>query len=154
MQCCSAFGLANYESPTYDKYTYPPWAIGIGWMIAAASVILIPLTAIYKIASTPGSLYEVGRWIFYIHYGSWFLNLLFLLIILSSLFNSSSLSFLLCLPATSHHFISITLLHIIILFPFSSSSLSFLLHLRPHHHNFIFISLPIIIILSSLASSS
>ncbi len=27
-------------------------------MIAAASVILIPLTAVYKIAATPGSLYE------------------------------------------------------------------------------------------------
>ncbi|XP_038059793.1 sodium-dependent dopamine transporter-like isoform X1 [Patiria miniata] len=59
--CCSAFGLANYKYPTYDGYKYPPWAIAIGWMIAGASVALIPLTAIYKFLTTPGSIYERFR---------------------------------------------------------------------------------------------
>ena len=65
------FGLCvySYSELTYNRvYTYPKWAIGIGWTLACSSVFMIPLTMIGKIATTEGSLYEVSttitvRWI-------------------------------------------------------------------------------------------
>ncbi|KAK2159303.1 hypothetical protein LSH36_155g08063 [Paralvinella palmiformis] len=39
----------TYISPVTGVYNYPKWAIGIGWAIAAASGIFIPIIAVYKI---------------------------------------------------------------------------------------------------------
>lgn len=41
----------TYSRPTTGLYTYPEWAIGVGWGMAALSTIGIPFTAIYKIVS-------------------------------------------------------------------------------------------------------
>ncbi|CAD5120248.1 DgyrCDS8820 [Dimorphilus gyrociliatus] len=47
----------TYSELTYNKtYTYPKWAIAIGWSLAALSVIMIPIVAIVKIISSEGSL--------------------------------------------------------------------------------------------------
>ena len=38
----------TYKRPNVDLYTYPKWAVGIGWAIAALSAVCIPITAVYK----------------------------------------------------------------------------------------------------------
>ena len=49
----------------YDQsYTYPQWSVVIGWLMMTSCVAAIPITAIYKIATTPGSLVEVRYIIF------------------------------------------------------------------------------------------
>ena len=53
--------IYSYSELTYNRiYTYPKWAIGLGWMLACSSVIMIPLTMTFKILTTPGSLYDVS----------------------------------------------------------------------------------------------
>jgi hypothetical protein len=47
----------NYSELTYDrkgrgKYIYPDWAVEIGWAMACASVIFIPITMVYQIFDT------------------------------------------------------------------------------------------------------
>ena len=43
----------SYSELTYERpmgvYKYPGWGVGIGWMLAAASVIFIPGVALYKV---------------------------------------------------------------------------------------------------------
>lgn len=48
--------MIDYESPTYHngKYQYPTWAIALGWLIAAASLICIPAYALIMIARADG----------------------------------------------------------------------------------------------------
>ncbi|CAG5115775.1 unnamed protein product [Candidula unifasciata] len=52
-------GCVNYSELTYKRkfvlYEYPPWAIGIGWMLALISVSLIPIFMIQRMIITPGS---------------------------------------------------------------------------------------------------
>lgn len=50
------YGLIYYEPLRYDDYIYPPWANVLGWCIAGSSMIMIPLVAVYKLITTPGSL--------------------------------------------------------------------------------------------------
>jgi len=50
-----------YQSYTKGAYIYPGWANGIGWLIAASSMVLIPGWAIYYIIKTPGSLKQVSQ---------------------------------------------------------------------------------------------
>ena len=44
---------------SYNKQSYPGWAELIGWIMALASMSLIPGFAIYQIWKTPGTLREV-----------------------------------------------------------------------------------------------
>lgn len=37
------FSLYNYTGIKYDDYTYPLWAEIVGWLITAASILLVPL---------------------------------------------------------------------------------------------------------------
>lgn len=54
------FYLAQYSPVTYGKgYEYPKWAEGLGLCISLASMLWIPLYAIYYVFSRDGSLYEV-----------------------------------------------------------------------------------------------
>ena len=43
----------NYSELTYRRplevYTYPGWALVIGWMLAVVSILWIPITSVYKI---------------------------------------------------------------------------------------------------------
>lgn len=51
------FSLINYQQPTYHngRYVYPDWAYGIGWSIAALSLICIPAYAIVSIFRAGGN---------------------------------------------------------------------------------------------------
>ncbi len=45
----------------YNKiYEYPDWAVGIGWTLALASMICIPMVVVIKIIRSDGPLIEVG----------------------------------------------------------------------------------------------
>ncbi|XP_065344057.1 sodium- and chloride-dependent GABA transporter ine isoform X1 [Cloeon dipterum] len=50
------FSLIDYTRPTFNNgtYLYPPWAEGIGWIIASLSLICIPLMAIIVLVRMPG----------------------------------------------------------------------------------------------------
>uniref|UniRef100_A0A7N9AKY8 Transporter n=1 Tax=Mastacembelus armatus TaxID=205130 RepID=A0A7N9AKY8_9TELE len=58
---CFIFSLVKYKPLTYNKvYEYPDWAIGIGWTLALASMICIPMVVVIKIIRSDGPLIEVG----------------------------------------------------------------------------------------------
>jgi len=51
----------SYSELTYNRtYKYPRWAILFGWAMACSSVIMIPLTAIVKLAMEEGTLRQVS----------------------------------------------------------------------------------------------
>ncbi|XP_077573640.1 sodium- and chloride-dependent creatine transporter 1-like [Stigmatopora nigra] len=55
------FHVLNYTPLTYNNvYTYPLWGELFGWALALSSMLCIPLTAIYKLLRSHGSLRE--RW--------------------------------------------------------------------------------------------
>nr|XP_057939558.1 sodium- and chloride-dependent creatine transporter 1-like isoform X2 [Doryrhamphus excisus] len=55
------FHVVNYKPLTYNKvYTYPMWGEMFGWMLALSSMLCIPLTVVYKLMRSKGSLRE--RW--------------------------------------------------------------------------------------------
>ncbi|XP_077325083.1 sodium- and chloride-dependent betaine transporter-like [Lithobates pipiens] len=50
------FAVIEYMPLKYNNiYVYPPWGYAIGWLLAIASMICIPLWAIYTIIRTNGS---------------------------------------------------------------------------------------------------
>ncbi|XP_053399618.1 sodium- and chloride-dependent taurine transporter-like isoform X2 [Mercenaria mercenaria] len=55
-------GVISYSELTYDRksveYHYPQWAIGIGWVMAVASIIWIPIVGCYRIYQADGTLLE------------------------------------------------------------------------------------------------
>uniref|UniRef100_A0A4W6EV53 Transporter n=1 Tax=Lates calcarifer TaxID=8187 RepID=A0A4W6EV53_LATCA len=56
---CFIFSLVKYKPLTYNKvYMYPDWAIGIGWTLALASMICIPMVVVIKIIQSDGPLIE------------------------------------------------------------------------------------------------
>uniref|UniRef100_A0A8C7YU19 Transporter n=1 Tax=Oryzias sinensis TaxID=183150 RepID=A0A8C7YU19_9TELE len=53
---CFFFSLVKYKPLTYNKvYQYPDWAVGIGWTLALASMICIPMVVVIKIIQSDGS---------------------------------------------------------------------------------------------------
>jgi solute carrier family 6 GABA transporter-like protein 6/8/11/12/13 len=55
------FMWVTFKPLTYNRsYEYPAWAQGIGLCLALASMLCIPLTALFKLIATQGSLSEVG----------------------------------------------------------------------------------------------
>ncbi|KAJ8275789.1 hypothetical protein COCON_G00075410 [Conger conger] len=52
------FSVIQFRPATYGSYVYPTWAQGIGWFIAMASIIWIPLAAIHTLWVLPGSFTE------------------------------------------------------------------------------------------------
>ncbi|KAM9830989.1 sodium- and chloride-dependent creatine transporter 1-like [Syngnathus typhle] len=55
------FHVVNYKPLTYNTvYTYPWWGEMIGWALALSSMLCIPLTVVYKLLRSKGSLRE--RW--------------------------------------------------------------------------------------------
>ncbi|KAJ8264810.1 hypothetical protein COCON_G00139090 [Conger conger] len=56
---CFLFSLVRYKPLTYNKvYQYPDWAIGLGWVLAMASMICIPMVVVIKIIQSEGPLIE------------------------------------------------------------------------------------------------
>lgn len=61
VQGCFVFSLVKYKPLTYNKvYEYPDWAIALGWTLALASMICIPMVVVIKIIQSDGPLIEVG----------------------------------------------------------------------------------------------
>uniref|UniRef100_A0A665X7W4 Transporter n=1 Tax=Echeneis naucrates TaxID=173247 RepID=A0A665X7W4_ECHNA len=44
----------------YDDYTFPDWSNVIGWGVAMSSMLFVPIYAMYKFFSVPGTLREVS----------------------------------------------------------------------------------------------
>ncbi|XP_051509456.1 sodium- and chloride-dependent taurine transporter-like [Myxocyprinus asiaticus] len=56
---CFVFSLVKYKPLTYNKfYEYPDWSIGLGWALALASMICIPMMVVIRIIQSDGSLIE------------------------------------------------------------------------------------------------
>ncbi|XP_034539498.1 sodium- and chloride-dependent GABA transporter ine [Notolabrus celidotus] len=52
------FSVIQFKPARYEDYVFPPWAQGVGWVIALASIIWIPLGAIHTLWVLPGSLMQ------------------------------------------------------------------------------------------------
>ncbi|XP_007887680.1 sodium-dependent noradrenaline transporter [Callorhinchus milii] len=50
--------IVKFKPLTYDEYVFPNWANLIGWGVAMSSMLLVPVYAIYKLLSVPGTLKE------------------------------------------------------------------------------------------------
>lgn len=59
IQFIIVYGLINYEPLKYHDYEYPIWINYLGLVVAASSVLCIPITALWLIIITPGSFKEV-----------------------------------------------------------------------------------------------
>lgn len=65
-QGCFVFSLVKYKPLTYNKlYKYPDWSVGLGWALALASMICIPMMVVIKIIQSDGSLIEVRSFTVY-----------------------------------------------------------------------------------------
>ncbi|XP_062262717.1 sodium- and chloride-dependent GABA transporter ine [Platichthys flesus] len=49
------FSIIQFKPARYEDYVFPPWAQGVGWVIAMASIIWIPLGAVHTLWVLPGS---------------------------------------------------------------------------------------------------
>uniref|UniRef100_A0A672H1R4 Transporter n=1 Tax=Salarias fasciatus TaxID=181472 RepID=A0A672H1R4_SALFA len=55
------FLLLRYTPMRFNNsYVYPWWAYCIGWFLAMSSLVMIPLTMIYKLAQGKGTLWQVA----------------------------------------------------------------------------------------------
>uniref|UniRef100_A0A3Q2W5G6 Transporter n=1 Tax=Haplochromis burtoni TaxID=8153 RepID=A0A3Q2W5G6_HAPBU len=52
------FSIIQFKPARYGEYVFPPWGQGVGWIIALASIIWIPLGAIHTLWVLPGSIME------------------------------------------------------------------------------------------------
>ncbi|XP_077996327.1 sodium-dependent serotonin transporter-like [Glandiceps talaboti] len=50
--------IITWRPLEFQGYIYPTWSIGIGWLMALSSIILIPIYAVYRIIITPGTFKE------------------------------------------------------------------------------------------------
>ena len=46
------------KGPSAPAGVYPPWSVYLGWTLRLSSILAIPVTAIYQLATTPGSLMQ------------------------------------------------------------------------------------------------
>ncbi|XP_031713275.1 sodium- and chloride-dependent GABA transporter 1 [Anarrhichthys ocellatus] len=49
------FSIIQFKPARYGDYVFPPWAQGVGWVIAMGSIIWIPLGAVHTLWVLPGS---------------------------------------------------------------------------------------------------
>lgn len=50
--------VVTFRPPHYGDYVFPEWANALGWAIAMSSMSMVPIYAVYKFCSLPGSLRE------------------------------------------------------------------------------------------------
>lgn len=50
------FTLVHHKPVTYGDYTYPDWAISIGWIVAVFSLLPIPIGVVYTIWTGDGTI--------------------------------------------------------------------------------------------------
>lgn len=48
------FSLVQYKPFEVAGYEYPQWAIALGWIIAAMSIICIPAAMVHSVLTAPG----------------------------------------------------------------------------------------------------
>lgn len=60
LQIILVFSVIQFKPARYESYEYPTWAQGVGWVIALASIIWIPLAALHTIWVLPGSFTQVN----------------------------------------------------------------------------------------------
>ena len=53
------YNLAGMKSPTYGDYEYPWWALMIGWLIAVAPIIPLPIGSVMCLLKQRGSFLQV-----------------------------------------------------------------------------------------------
>lgn len=41
--------FVEYEASTYGDYTFPAWADALGWIMAVAIILAIPITMLYQV---------------------------------------------------------------------------------------------------------
>ncbi|RUS79168.1 hypothetical protein EGW08_013076 [Elysia chlorotica] len=49
------FSMIQYKPLSVAGYVYPPWAVGLGWVIALVSVLCIPAGMIHSVITSPGN---------------------------------------------------------------------------------------------------
>ena len=54
-QIIMIFNWVDYTPVSYGAYTYPGWAEGLGWALAALSLICIPMGMIKSVVEAEGS---------------------------------------------------------------------------------------------------
>lgn len=59
LQIILVFVIIQFQPARYEGVTFPSWAQGIGWVVAVASIIWIPLCAIHTLWVLPGSFLQV-----------------------------------------------------------------------------------------------
>lgn len=59
LQVILIFSIIQFKPARYENYVFPPWAQGVGWVIAMASIIWIPLCAVHTLWVLPGSFLQV-----------------------------------------------------------------------------------------------
>lgn len=52
--------IVTANNMEYEGYIFPNWATLLGWGIALSSMIFVPLYAIYKFLSLPGTFKQVS----------------------------------------------------------------------------------------------
>ncbi|XP_029028820.1 sodium- and chloride-dependent GABA transporter 1 [Betta splendens] len=52
------FSIIQFKPARYESYVFPPWAQGVGWVIAMASIVWIPVGAAHTLWVLPGSLLQ------------------------------------------------------------------------------------------------
>ncbi|KAM9789032.1 sodium- and chloride-dependent GABA transporter ine [Neosynchiropus ocellatus] len=52
------FSIIEFKPARYEEYIFPQWAQGVGWAIALASMIWIPLGALHTVWVLPGSIMQ------------------------------------------------------------------------------------------------
>ncbi|XP_054610390.1 sodium- and chloride-dependent GABA transporter ine [Dunckerocampus dactyliophorus] len=49
------FSVIQFKPARYEDYVFPPWAQGVGWVVAMGSIIWIPLASVHTLWVLPGS---------------------------------------------------------------------------------------------------
>lgn len=52
--------IVTSNNMEYEDYAFPAWATVVGWGIALSSMMFVPLYAIYKFFSLPGTFKQVS----------------------------------------------------------------------------------------------
>ena len=59
LQFILMLALIQHTPVTYGSYTYPPWAVAVGWVFALCSILPLPVIAIIKVVKSKGPLFKV-----------------------------------------------------------------------------------------------